>query len=278
MAPSRNDQARKYRRNLDYGRSQGVLVTLRSRFTAAAAVLATVAVAAPTLAQTSPIRHLVYSFTYGSQQTINSRDQDMGAAPQAAAGLNGGMTSGISHYQGSLGDKGTMTVDVTGEQADKGLVVSISEQGENNRNAPPATCVVYGNTSVICDPNKTVNPEEYTLLRFLGSNFVDPNQLDAKEHWTVSQQAAGLDVRGDYTILTNANGVMTISELRKITQGAPRSTTTNVQTKIGYDFNRLVPTAVDEYVTQRNDAGAGGTATTIYQTTLQLVSDSTAKT
>jgi hypothetical protein len=225
------------------------------------------AASAPAFADTAPIRHLVYAFTYGSQQSITARD-----ATTISAGSN------ISHYSGSLGDKGMMTVDVISEQADKGLIVSISEQGENTRKAPPATCVVYGNTSVLCDPNKTVNPEEYTLLRFLASNFVDPSQLDAKQHWSVNQNGEGIDVRADYTIETNAGGIMAISETRKITQGAPRSTTTNVQTKIGYDFNRLLPTSVDEYITQRADAGAQGTSTTIFQTTLKLVSDSMAKT
>ena len=69
------------------------------------------------------------------------------------------------------------------QQNDGGLIVRISEQGEAIRRAPPATCVVYGNTQVICDPDKTVYPEEYTLLRFLGPKFVDPTQLDANRHW-----------------------------------------------------------------------------------------------
>ncbi|MBV8148297.1 MAG: hypothetical protein JO092_04335, partial [Candidatus Eremiobacteraeota bacterium] len=216
---------------------------------------------------TAPIRHLVYSFTYGSQQSISARD-----ATTISAGSN------ISHYGGSLGDKGTMTIDVVSEQADKGLVVSISEQGEATRRAPPATCVVYGNTSVICDPNKTVNPEEYTLLRFLASNFVDPSQIDAKQHWSVKQDGNDFNVRADYVIDNNSGGIMSISETRSVAYGAPRSTTTNIQTKIGYDFKRLLPTSVDEYITQRADAGARGTSTTIYQTTLKLVSDSMAKT
>jgi len=238
---------------------------MKPSIAALGAALAFTAIA-PALADTAPVRHLVYSFTYDSRQNASARDQ---------TAISTG--SGISHYQGALGDKGTMTVDVISEQADKGLVVSISEQGENTRRAPPATCVVYGNTSVICDPNKTVNPEEYTLLRFLASNFVDPNQVDAKQHWSVTQSSGGMDVRSDYTIETNSGGIMTIGEKRSIAQEAHRSTTTDIQTKIGYDFNRLLPTSVDEYVTQRSDAGAQGISTTIYQTTLKLVSDSMAK-
>jgi hypothetical protein len=35
-----------------------------------------------------------------------------------------------------------------------------------------------------------------------------------------------------------------------------------------------VPDSINEYVTQRMDAGMAGTSTTIYQTTLQLLTDS----
>jgi hypothetical protein len=43
-------------------------------------------------------------------------------------------------------------------------------------------------------------------------------------------------------------------------------------------MSRIVPTTVQEYVTQRQDRGVKGMATTIYQTTLQLVSDTMVKT
>ena len=130
---------------------------------------------------------LVYNFTYSANQAIQARDSSDSAQGYGGPNANGGndtlQTNGISHYGGTLTDKGTMTVDIKGRQADGGLIVSISEQGENLRKAPPATCVVYGNTNVICDPNKTVYTEEYTLLRFLGANFIDPNQIDPNKHW-----------------------------------------------------------------------------------------------
>jgi len=69
-----------------------------------------------------------------------------------------------------------------------------------------------------------------------------------------------------------------VSEARKIHQFGGGSLTTDVQTKIGYHMSSALPTTVDEYVTQRHDNGVVGTSTTIYQTTLQLVSDSMAKT
>ena len=183
----------------------------------------------------------------------------------------------MSHYAGTLGDKGTMTVDVLSEQPDHGLVVSISEQAESTRKAPPATCVVYGNTLVICDPNRTVNSEEYTLLRFLASNFINPLAVDSKQHWGIEQGPSDNHVTADYTILSNDKGVMRVDEARTIKQRGSGTLTTTVQTKIVYDFARLVPTSIDEYTQQRGENGIEGTSKTVYQTTLRLVSDSAAK-
>lgn len=236
----------------------------------------------PSLARAdTSMGQLVYQFTYGSKQNTTARDSaDNAEVMNSQTGhVEGGRNNnGISHYQGNLEDKGTMTVDLLSKQSDGGLVVSISEQGESIRRAPAATCVVYGNTNVICDPNKTVYTEEYTLLRFLGANFVDPSQLDANRHWAVAQNSPTLNVKADYTVNSNNDGMMQISEVRSIRQPTGGSLTTDIQTKIGYDLKRTVPTTVDEYVTQRHDNGASGNSTTIYQTTLNLVSDTMAKT
>jgi hypothetical protein len=224
---------------------------------------------------------LVYNFTYSANQAIQARDSSDSAQGYGAPNANGGndalQTNGISHYGGTLTDKGTMTVDVKGRQADGGLIVSISEQGENLRKAPPATCVVYGNTNVICDPNKTVYTEEYTLLRFLGANFVDPNQIDPNKHWRIGPSTSqGQTVQADYSIASNTGGKMQIGETRKIVTTGSGKLETDIETKVGYDYNRTVPTSIDEYATQRTDAGVNGTSTTTYQTTLALVSDSVA--
>jgi hypothetical protein len=242
----------------------------------AAAILA-LCVPVPARAD-STLGQLVYAFTYSSNQNTTARDSSTNAENVDPEGNYTGSNNGMSHYGGSLNDKGTMTVEVVKVQPDGAVVVNISEQGENIRRAPAAECVVYGNTMVICDPTKTVYTEEYTLLRFLGRNFVNPAQLDANRHWTVSQGSGGNNVHADYTINTNNNGKMQISESRSIRQSGGGSLATDVQTKIGYDFTQAVPTAVDEYVTQRHDNGVQGTSTTIYQTTLNLVSDSMAKT
>jgi hypothetical protein len=184
-------------------------------------------------------------------------------------------SSGISHYGGTLTDKGTITVAIMQKQPDGAVVVMISEQGQNVRRAPQAECVVYGNTHVICDPNKTVYTEEYTLLRFLGANFVDPSQLDASKHWSIVQNSGdGTDVQADYSINSDKNGMMQIGEKRTVKQRGGGHLTTNIESNIGYDFSRLVPTSVEEYATQHTDAGIKGSSTTTYQTTLNLVTDS----
>ncbi len=165
---------------------------------------------------------LVYNFTYSADQSITARDSNQNAEAVQSDAISGG-TNGISHYGGKLDDKGTMTVQVVGKpQADGGQVVTISEAGENTRRAPAATCVVYGNTHVICDPNKTVYTEEYTLLRFLGSKFVDPNALDKNKHWQISQDSPALNVTADYVIQSNSNGAMQISRDAQAPPGGRR--------------------------------------------------------
>ena len=229
-------------------------------------------------AYTNTVPTLVYSFTYSAKQDVNAKDSANPAEDYGNAGAFAASGSGTSHYSGSLTDKGTMTVQVIAKQQDGGLIVTIGETGQQTRRAPAATCVVYGNTRVICDPNKTVYSEEYTLLRFLGPNFVDPNNIDAKRHWQITQNSPNLNITADYVIGPTTTSDVQVSEARKIRQSGGGSLTTDIQTKIGYDMSRALPTTVDEYVTQRHDNGVAGTSTTIYQTTLQLVSDSMAKT
>jgi hypothetical protein len=247
----------------------------------AVVVVVSLSIAPSVVRADATMGQLVYNFTYSAKQNVAARDdvnsvETYGVTSGGGTAITGG-TNGISHYGGTLTDKGTMTVELVKRQPDGALVVMISEQGEQIRRSPPAECVVYGNTNVLCDPNKTVYTEEYTLLRFLGGNFVDPSQLDANRHWVITQ-SSGLDnVRADYTINSSNNGSMQIGEKRSIRESGVGHLTTDVESKIGYDFTRSVPTSVDEYAQQYTDSGLKGTSRTIYQTTLQLVSDSVAK-
>lgn len=243
---------------------------------AAAAMLALSFLPAAGLADAT-MGTLVYDFTYSAAQNITSRDTANSVENVNQLGALDGGTNGISHYGGSLTDKGTMTVNVVKRQPDGGLVVMISEAGENIRRAPAAECVVYGNTNVICDPNKTVYTEEYTLLRFLAGNFVDPAQLDANKHWQIVQDVNNDHMTANYVIDSNNNGNMQIGEVRTLKEKGGGRLETDINTKIGYDYNRTVPTSIDEYAQQYSDAGIRGSQRTIYQTTLNLVSDTVAK-
>jgi hypothetical protein len=169
-----------------------------------------------------------------------------------------------------------MIVDVLREAPDHGLVVVVSEHGTYTRRAPDATCAIYGNTIVVCDPGKQVNGEEYTLLRFLGSNFFDPNMLDPKQHWSVSQTKGKTTVSADYTVTSDVNGLLKIDETRHVEDTSGGSITVDSQTKLEYVVNRLVPTSIDEYATEEQHSGVIGISKTTYQTTLNLISDSMA--
>jgi hypothetical protein len=241
------------------------------------ALSALIAVTAGSPPVAAPLRHLVYTFTWGTSNNTEVHTSGMGdgtAGSVSGPPSAGGAASGISSFNASVNDKGTITVDVLREQPnDHGLVVTVSEQAQDNRSAVAATCVVFGNTDVICDPNAKINYEELTLLRFLGANFVDPNQLDANKHWKVGESNGSYSVSADYTIASNASGVMKINEDRTVSP--TKTETSTINASIGYDFNRQVPTAITEYAIERRERGEQYT-TVKTETVLSLQADSMA--
>ena len=217
-------------------------------------------------------RHLVYTFTYGVSTDRQVHTSGMGAGGNGDA--SGTAASGMADFTGGNEDKGTIAVDVVREQPDTGLVVSVSEAARDSRSAEPATCVVYSDTTIVCDPNKKINAEELTLLRFLGVHFVDPNQLDAKQHWHV-ERAGAISSAADYTIDKNVDGALTISEVRVVKEIGARARTTNVNATVGYDFNKTVPIAINAYSIERSEQGEQYN-TIKTQTVLTLQTDSMA--
>jgi hypothetical protein len=253
------------------------MIHQRFLINATAAVVGSVAVTAlPVLAATAvpQIRHLVYSFTWGTSNNTEVHTSGIGATGNSMGA--GGSGSGMASSTGAASDHGTITIDVLRRQPDNGLVLNVSEQAIERRSAPAATCVVYGDLTVVCDPEKKINSEELTLLRLLGSNFVDPGALDAKKHWQHQHQSGTSSSTTDFTISKNDNGIMTISESRaeKDATGA-RPQTSDITATIGYDFARLIPTSIDEYTIIRSDQG-DQYQTVKSQTELRLQSDSSA--
>lgn len=224
------------------------------RLTTLLAVLSIAFSASPAPAsadQPAAQRHLVYAFDVGIQSDSHETDS-------AVKGLSGGgnaFGTGDTHYGGTGSDKGQISVDVQGVETDGGLVVGVSEKANNYRTAAPVTCVVYANTNVVCGSG-IVNPEEISVLRTLSPHFFDPTALDAKKHWHEGNDAAGIGI--DYTVASMSDaGIITINaERTEKFQGAARGTTQSTA-KYTYDMNKLMPTAITEYTTIREETGPG---------------------
>ncbi|HVA32693.1 MAG TPA: hypothetical protein VNG31_01010 [Candidatus Baltobacteraceae bacterium] len=225
-----------------------------------------------------PLRRLVYNFTWGTttdvqSQTAGFADFSAGSVSSGTGVSSQGAPSGMVDSTAGSQDQGTITVDVLREQADKGLVVQISEQARGRRSADPAICVTYGNTNVICDPNRKVNAEELTLLRLLGTTFVDPTQVDADGHWQVRQDAPQEATVSDFTISHNNKGKMTIDESRTVKGLGAHPYTRTGSATIGYDFGHTVPTSVVNSSIERSMVGNNYDVVKS-DTSLQLQSDS----
>lgn len=217
----------------------------------------------------TPLRHLVYSFSYGATGSVTVHDSGF-------SGEGGGAGSGVSSARQHDGANGTLLIDVLREQPDKGLVLSVSETSDSGRHKMnAATCVVYGNTTTICDPNATVNPEALSLIRVLGTNFVDPALVDAKQHWQFSNRLGDSSNVSDFTILKTLAGVMTISEDRHINYSGAHRGTAEANATISYDFGRAIPTSLTEISTGRVAEG-GDYRDVKTEITLTLVKDSMA--
>ena len=97
------------------------------------AVVAVVLSALPSLARAyTSSGQLVYHFTYSANQDISARDssdsaESYGVNPNPPKGSSNGPgitggSNGISHYGGTLTDKGTITVDIVKKQPDGAMV------------------------------------------------------------------------------------------------------------------------------------------------------------
>lgn len=217
------------------------------------------------------MRQLAYSFDISITQDRTVHSSGVGEA-------GGGTGSGMTHYGGGNSDKGTITIDVLMVQPDTGLVVSVAEQGRGDRTAAPATCVVYGIGSVVCDPDKKVNEEEMSLLRVLGRNFVNPSQLDLKKHWqNVNAMPGGKEVN-DYTISSdNNNGLLSIDYQRALTIEGANGYRADTSGNISYNQKLSVPLKLKEDTVTRRHVGQGQDDRIEQQLTLTLTTDSLAQ-
>ncbi len=250
-------------------------IALRTAVVALGAALVAGPLAASADPAIAPIRHLVYAFTYTN--TTDLTVHSSGVSGQSNDPGQSAPVSGMKDYRNGSTDRGTITVDILRVQPDSGLVVSISEQARDSRSALPATCVVYGNTNLICDPDKRINTEEVSLLRTLGSNFIDASQIDAKNHWQVSSSAPRMSNVADYSIDKNEAGLLHIGVQRVLHQEGVGSFTTTTDGIITYDSARAVPLSIVEDDLTRAQQTMGTYSTDHAQTSLSLTEDSAKK-
>ncbi|HET6896304.1 MAG TPA: hypothetical protein VFH72_13045 [Candidatus Baltobacteraceae bacterium] len=137
---------------------------------------------------------------------------------------------------------GTITADVMGGTQDGALIVRFAQKsdGAADKNFAPASCWVYGDTRVSCDDPKALSPVEMELAHLLGRNFIDGNNLDEKNHWRIAGPVGTAMLTDDFTVTANDNGVLAITESRKVTGSAPSAH----DAQISYDMNRTVPLSV----------------------------------
>lgn len=225
--------------------------------------------------QSSASRKVVYSFerTIDENVAVDAQPSPPGWQQQADVQQKGTprATQGESDAlqpSAPVQSSGTIEVDVLREQNDGGIVVSVREHG-NDAGAAPVTCAVYPNTSLTCDSQQNVKPEEYALLRFLGKGFVDPSHMDGQRRWHVAQSSGGVDSTADYQIISSTDGMLTVAETQTIGSNGKAGAT--IRSTIGYDFDRTLPTSIDERVVQTQQPGAQNAAPAV-RTVLKLVS------
>ncbi|HVS45781.1 MAG TPA: hypothetical protein VMS32_03870 [Verrucomicrobiae bacterium] len=238
-----------------------------SRALLPAAVAVALAAGGARAAATPPIRHLVFDFTYTNMMDTTMHDSTM----------NNGPVSGHTDSIGGGTDRGQLVVDVLSVQPDGGLVVTIAEHAQVRNDASATMCAVYGNTLVVCDPNKQVGEEEMSLLRLLGSNFIDVAQIDTKNHWSVGSDSRDLKVADDFTIVNTANnGTMKIVETRVRKQTGSSTSSSSTSGNIVYNQTMSVPTKIVDDTMMSQELGAGNYSTQHLQLEIGLVSDSKA--
>ena len=169
---------------------------------------ALIVAAANSSANLKPVRSMVYSFNYSTQ---NEQRQ------------------------------GTIHADVLGVTQDGGLVIRFSQTvvGQPSQTFAPAECGVYGDTRVQCDKANAIGTYENELAHLLGRNFVDANAMDEKNHWRVAGTLNGANVTDDFTVTSNNSGILNIKEARDVTVSG---STTHHTATITYDLNKTIPT------------------------------------
>jgi hypothetical protein len=161
---------------------------------------------------------------------------------------------------------GKIVIDVLREQVDGGLVLHVTE---DDAAGGPVTCVTFGDTTVVCDPNRRISPEVPALVALLGAGFVDPTRLDNARHWHV-EPATSYGTTADFTIVGKTGSLLDINENATRTE-ANSAARTRIAAAIEYDTARSLPTSLQQSSIETDHRGSVN-ETISTQTTLKLES------
>lgn len=223
----------------------------------------------------APIRHVVYTFTVGIQSSKTVRDSGIGTSPQPHISSVGGSSSGVAEVKGSVSDEGTIVVDIVAESADGGLVVKVSEQARNGRTAEPALCAIYSwNLSAICNSEAKIYDEEGAIVRLVGRNFIASGMDAVSSHWLVPGTMTNGSESNAFTVMSNHDGVLNITEDRITKVGGPDSYDATTSGTIRYNNVLTLPVGLHELAIRRNGSDGSGQTTIHTYIDLTLASDS----
>lgn len=192
---------------------------------AAFAIAATAPVATP-----KPLREVVYRATYSRRS--NHVQEVFGGNRPDPYGSTIRLTS----------DAGTITVDVIAV-ADDGIAVSVTEQfGTTGR--PQTTPVVVLPDGSLSYGTSDLNDATVALLPFFAARFVSAQQsLDVGASWIRQISGGGYAVATRYTVHRVDGPIVTIDELRTITNRTARGSDATVSGSVDYKPRVLCPVA-----------------------------------
>jgi hypothetical protein len=226
----------------------------------------------PSLLATATPRELVYSYTVERSQT------DQGDTAHGVDKMDPG-GGGTFYFHNNSRDyrpppagggeqrrSGKIVIDVVREQSGGGLVLHVTEDAAAGG---PVTCVAFGDTTVVCDPNREILPEVPALAALLGAGFVDPSRLDNARHWHI-EPTTGYGTTADYTIVGKTGSLLEIKENATRTEANSAAKTT-IAAAIQYDMARSLPTSFQQSSVETDHRGSVN-ETISTQTTLKLES------
>lgn len=196
--------------------------------------------------ETKPLRHLEYAFTV--------HREGLGGAE-----FNGNYELAEFNGAGLTGDggSGTMSVDVLSIAPDGALVARISEWVKGDLRAREAyTCMVYGNTTVLCPSVPAPSQAQWVLLSYLGRQFVDGSPWDAQQHWKHTKNTGRYDLVEDFSLLPGSDDKRAlIREAKVVSVHNGGYSKQREDVMITYDRAMELPDTIHDDFTVAGDSG-----------------------